>query len=53
MILLASAAGIPAPPIAAVGRSDEAHVRNVIHAFNDRGPASLDPGDRSGRPKAH
>ena len=37
MILLASATGMPAPQIAAVVRTDESHVRKVIHAFNDRG----------------
>jgi transposase len=34
-----------------VVRSDESHVRKVIHAFNDRGFASLDPDYRGGRPK--
>ena len=51
MILLASATGMPAPQIAAVVRTDESHVRKVIHAFNDRGFASLDPDYRGGRPK--
>ena len=51
MILLASSTGMPAPQIAAVVRSDESHVRKVIHAFNDRGFASLDPDYRGGRPK--
>jgi hypothetical protein len=37
VILLASATGMPAPQIAAVVRTDESHVRKVIHAFNDRG----------------
>ena len=37
MILLASSTGMPAPQIAAVVRSDESHVRKVIHAFNERG----------------
>ena len=41
IILLASSTGMPAPQIAGVVRSDESHVRKVIHAFNDRGFASL------------
>jgi transposase len=51
MILLASSTGMPAPQIAAVVRSDESHVRRVIHAFNERGFSSLDPDYRGGRPK--
>ncbi len=43
MIVLASSTGMPAPQIAAVVRTDESHVRKVIHAFNDRGFVSLDP----------
>ena len=50
-ILLASAARMPAPQIAAVVRTDESHVRKVIHAFNERGFGSLDPDYRGGRPK--
>jgi len=50
-ILLASAAGMPAPQIAAAVRSDESHVRKVIHAFNEEGFPSLDPEYRGGRPK--
>ena len=51
MILLASSTGMPALQIAAVVRSDESQVRKVIHAFNDRGFASLEPDYRGGRPK--
>jgi transposase len=51
MILLASSTGMPAPQIAAVVRTDESHVRKVIHAFNERGFASLDPDYRGGRPR--
>jgi transposase len=51
MILLASSTGMAAPQIAAVVRTDESHVRKVIHAFNDRGFGSLDPEYRGGRPK--
>jgi hypothetical protein len=49
MILLASSTGMPAPQIAAVVRSDESHVRKVIHAFNERGFSSLDPEYRGGQ----
>ena len=51
MILLASATGMSAPQIAGLVRTDESHVRKVIHAFNERGFDSLDPDYRGGRPK--
>jgi transposase len=51
VILLASATGMSAPQIAAMARTDESHVRKVIHAFNERGFESLDPDYRGGRPK--
>ena len=51
MILLASATGMSAPQIAGLVRSDESHVRKVIHAFNDEGFGSLDPDYRGGRPR--
>jgi transposase len=51
VILLASATGMSAPQIAAMARTDESHVRKVIHAFNERGFDSLDPDYRGGRPK--
>ena len=51
VILLASSTGMPAPQIAAVVRSDESHVRKVIHAFNEQGFCSLDPDYRGGRPR--
>jgi len=51
IILLASSTGMSAPQIAALVRTDESHVRKVIHAFNERGFASLDPDYRGGRPK--
>ena len=51
MILLASSTGMSAPQIAAVVRTDESHVRKVIHAFNDEGFGALDPDYRGGRPK--
>jgi transposase len=51
MILLASSTGMAAPQIARVVRSDESHVRKVIHAFNERGFDSLDPDYGGGRQK--
>ena len=51
IIVLASSTGMSAPQIAAMARTDESHVRKVIHAFNERGFASLDPDYRGGRPK--
>src|SRR3954447_2279440 len=51
VILLASATGMAAPQIAAMARTDESHVRKVIHAFNERGFGSLDPDYRGGRQK--
>lgn len=51
MILLASHTGMPAPKIAELVRTDDSHVRKVIHAFNERGFDSLDPDYRGGRPK--
>jgi transposase len=51
MIVLASATGMSAPQIAELMRTDESHVRKVIHAFNQEGFASLDPDYRGGRPK--
>lgn len=51
IILLASSTGLSAPQIAAMARTDESHVRKVIHAFNEQGFESLDPDYRGGRPK--
>jgi transposase len=51
IILLASSTGMSAPQIAAMARTDESHVRKVIHAFNERGFDALDPDYRGGRPK--
>lgn len=51
MILLASSTGMGAPQIAGLVRSDESHVRKVIHAFNEEGFGSLDPDYRGGRPR--
>lgn len=49
MIVLASQTGMGAPQIAALVRTDDSHVRKVIHAFNERGFDSLDPDYRGGR----
>jgi transposase len=51
MILLASVTEMPAPQIARLYLTDAEHVRKVIHDFNDRGFAALDPDYRGGRPK--
>lgn len=51
MILLASATEMAAPHIAQLYLTDAEHVRKVIHDFNDRGFAALDPDYRGGRPK--
>ena len=37
MMLLASSTGMSAPEIARLVRTDESHVRKVIHAFNEEG----------------
>ena len=50
-ILLASNVGNSVPQIAAMWMTDESHVRRVIHEFNERGMASLDPDYRGGRPR--
>lgn len=50
-ILLASNVGNSVPQIAAMWMTDESHVRRVIHDFNERGMASLDPDYRGGRPR--
>jgi transposase len=51
MIVLASSTGMSAPEIARLVRTDESHVRKVIHAFNREGFGSLDPDYRGGRPR--
>lgn len=49
-IVLASATLMSAPEIARLMRTDESHVRKVIHSFNEQGFSSLDPDYRGGRP---
>jgi transposase len=50
-IILASASGTPVPAIARLVAADEDTVRDVIHAFNQRGLAALDPRWAGGRPR--
>ena len=42
LIIMASASGTPVPAIARLVAADEDTVRDVIHAFNQRGLATLD-----------
>src|SRR5689334_19780367 len=50
-IILASASGTPVPAIARLVAADEDTVRDVIHAFNEKGLAALDPRWAGGRPR--
>jgi transposase len=51
MIIMASAAGTPVPAIARLVAADEDTVRGVIHLFNAKGLAALDPRWAGGRPR--
>jgi transposase len=51
MIIMASSSGTPAPAIARLVAADEDTVRDVIHAFNAKGLAALDPQWAGGRPR--
>jgi transposase len=51
MIIMASASGTPVAAIARLVAADEDTVRDVIHAFNERGLAALDPRWAGGRPR--
>ena len=51
MIIMASASGTLVPAIARLVAADEDTVRDVIHAFNDKGLAALDPQWAGGRPR--
>ena len=51
MIIMASASGTPAAAIARLVAADEDTVRDVIHAFNQKGLAALDPRWAGGRPR--
>src|SRR5438045_5919699 len=51
MIIMASASGTPVPAIARLVAADEDTVRDVVHAFNEKGLAALDPRWAGGRPR--
>jgi transposase len=51
VIIMASASGNLVPAIARLAAADEDTVRDVIHAFNDKGLAALDPRWAGGRPR--
>lgn len=50
-IVMASAQGQAVPDIAAMFATTEGYVRKVVHDFNERGFAALDPKVSSGRPR--
>ena len=51
MIIMASASGTLVQAIARLVAADEDTVRDVIHAFNEKGLAALDPRWAGGRPR--
>jgi transposase len=51
MIIMASASGTPVTAIARLVAADEDTVRDVIHLFNAKGLAALDPRWAGGRPR--
>src|ERR1039457_3906710 len=51
LIIMASSSGTPVPAIARLAAADEDTVRDVIHAFNQKGLAALDPRWAGGRPR--
>src|SRR5258707_7123266 len=51
VIIMASASGTLVPAIARLVAADEDTVRDVIHAFNQKGLAALDPRWAGGRPR--
>src|SRR5438034_11180963 len=51
LIIMASASGTPVPAIARLVAAHEDTVRDVIHAFNEKGLAALDPRWAGGRPR--
>ena len=51
LIILASASGTPVPAIARLVAADEDTVRDVVHLFNQKGLAALDPRWAGGRPR--
>jgi transposase len=51
LIIMASASGTTVPAIARLVAADEDTVRDVVHAFNEKGLAALDPQWAGGRPR--
>jgi transposase len=51
LIIMASASGTTVPAIARLVAADEDTVRDVVHAFNRKGLAALDPQQAGGRPR--
>ncbi len=51
IVVLMSAQGQPAPDIAHLLQTSEDYVRDVIHAFNERGFDALDPKWSGGAPR--
>jgi transposase len=51
MIIMASVSGTPVTAIARLVAADEDTVRDVIHLFNQKGLAALDPRWAGGRPR--
>jgi transposase len=51
MIIMASASGTPVTAIARLVAADQDTVRDVIHAFNEKGLTALDPQWAGGRPR--
>ena len=51
MIIMASASGTPVSAIARLVAADEDTVRDVVHVFNEKGLAALDPRWAGGRPR--
>jgi transposase len=51
MIIMASASGTPVSAIARLVAADEDTVRDVVHLFNQKGLAALDPNWAGGRPR--
>ena len=51
MVVMASASGNTVPAIAKLVVTSEDRVREMIHRFNDKGMASLDPQWAGGRPR--
>jgi transposase len=51
MIIMASASGTPVSAIARLAAADEDTVGDVVHLFNQKGLAALDPNWAGGRPR--